>query len=51
MSLTSIGVALLLVVLLGIRAISCLMAHLVIVPAWHTTRWNVGAPLSYATLW
>ena len=50
MSLTSIGVALLLVVLLGIRAISRPMARLVTVPAWHTARWNIGATLSSATL-
>ena len=52
MSLTSIGVALLLVVVLfGVRAIPCPMTRRVIVPAWHTARWNVGATLSSATLW
>ena len=51
MSLRSIGVALLLVVVLfGVRAIPCPMVCLVIVPAWHTVRWNVGAALSSATL-
>ena len=44
MSLTHIGITLLLVVLLGIGAISCLMASIVVVPAWHATRWNVRAP-------
>ena len=52
MSLTCIWITLLLVVvLLGIRAISCPMARLVVVPACHVARWNVGASLSYATLW
>ena len=41
---------LLVVVLLGIRAISLPMASLVAVLAWHTARWNVGASLSSATL-
>jgi len=52
MSLMSIRIVLLwVVVLLGIRTISCPMASLVIVLAWHTARWNVGAALSSATLW
>ena len=42
---------LLVVVLLGIGAISCRMVRLVVVPAWHVARWNAGASLSYATLW
>ena len=51
MSLTSIGVALLLVVVLfGVRAIPRPMACLVTVLAWYTVRWNVGAALSSATL-
>ena len=51
MSLTCIWITLLLVVvLLGIGPISCPMASLVVVLAWHTARWNVGASLSYATL-
>ena len=51
MSLTSTGIALLLVVVLpGIWTISCPMASLVAVLAWHTARWNVGAALSSATL-
>jgi len=50
--LTCIWVTLLLVVVLfGIGAISCLMPSLVVVPAWHVARWNTGASLSYATLW
>ena len=52
MSLTCIWITLLLVVvLLGIGAISCLMARLVVVLAWQVARWNGGASLSYATLW
>ena len=52
MSLTCIWITLLLVVvLLGIGVISCPMASLVVVPAWHVARWNAGASLSYATLW
>ena len=51
-SLTCIWINLLLVVvLLGIGAISCPMASLVAVPAWDVARWNAGASLSYATLW
>ena len=51
MSLTCIWITLLLVVLLlGIGAISCPMASLVVVLAWHTARWNIGAALSSATL-
>ena len=51
-SLTCIWITqLLVVVLLGIGAISCPMARLVAVPAWHVARWNVGASLSCATLW
>ena len=51
MSLTSIRIALLLVVvLLAIWAISSPMVSLVLVLAWHTARWNVGATLSSATL-
>ena len=39
MSLTSIWITpLLVVVLLGIGAISCPMASLVVVPAWHVAR-------------
>ena len=34
---------LLVVVLLGIGAISCLMANLVVVLAWNVARWNAGA--------
>ena len=52
MSLMSIWITLLLVVvLLGIGAISCLIASLVAVPAWHAVWWNAGAPLSFATFW
>ena len=52
MSLTCIWITLLLVVvLLGIGAISFPMASLVVVPAWHAVMWNAGASLSYATLW
>ena len=52
MSLMSIWITLLLVVvLLGIGALSCPMARLIAVPAWHVARWNAGASLSYATLW
>ena len=52
MSLTCIWITLLLVVvLLVIGAISCPMASLVAVPAWQVARWNIGASLSYATLW
>ena len=51
-SLTCIWITLLLVVLLlGIGAISYLMASLVVVLAWHVARWNAGASLPYATLW
>ena len=51
MSLSCIWITLLLVVLLlGIGAISCPMARLVAVSAWHVARWNAGASLSYATL-
>ena len=51
-SLTSIWITLLLVVvLLGIGAISCPMARLVVILAWHVARWNAGASLSCATLW
>ena len=47
MSLTCIWITLLLVLLLlGIGAISCPMAKLVAVPAWHVARWNAGAYLS-----
>ena len=52
MSLTFIWITLLLVVvLLGIGAISCLTVSVVAVLAWHTARWNARASLSYATLW
>ena len=52
MSLTCIWITLLLVVvLLGIGEISCPMARLVVVLAWHVARWNARASLSYATLW
>ena len=52
MSLTCIRITLLLVVvLLGIGAISCPMARLVAVLAWHVARWNARAFLSYAALW
>ena len=52
MSLTCIWITLLLVVVvLGIGAISCPMASLVVVPAWHAARWNARASLSCATLW
>ena len=52
MFVTCIWITLLLVVvLLGIGAISCPMARLVAVPAWHVARWNIGASFSYATLW
>ena len=51
MSLTCIWITLLLVVvLLGIGTISCPMASLVAIPAWHTIRWNIGDALSSATL-
>ena len=51
-SLACIWITLLLVVvLLGIGAISCLMVSLVVVPAWHAARWNAGTLLSCATLW
>ena len=52
MSLTCIWITLLLVVVvLGIGAISCPMARLVVVLASHVARWNAGASLSYAALW
>ena len=51
MSLTHIGITLLLVVLLGIGAISCPMARLVAVPTWQIARWNIGTSLSCAALW
>ena len=50
MSLTHIGITLLLVVLLGIGAISCPMAGLVAVPTWHVAGWNTGTSLSCAAL-
>ena len=52
MSLACLWITLLLVVvLLGIGAISWPMAKLVALLAWHVVRWNVGASLSFATLW
>ena len=42
---------LLVVVLLGIGTISCPMARLVAVPAWHVARWNAGASMSCVVLW
>ena len=52
MSLTCIWITLpLVVVLLGIGAISCPMPSLVVVLAWHVGRWNVRASLSFAILW
>ena len=52
MSLSCISITLLLVVvLLGIGEISCPMARLVAVLAWHVARWNAEASLSYAALW
>ena len=51
MSLTHIGITLLLVVLLGIEAISCPMVGLVAVPTRQVAGWNIGPSLSCATLW
>ena len=52
MSLTCIWITLLLVVvLLGIRAISCPMARLVAVLAWHVAWRNIRAALTSSALW
>ena len=51
MSLMHIRITLLLVVLLGIGAISCPMAGLVVVPTRHVARWNTRTSLSSAALW
>ena len=51
MSLTHIRITLLLVVLLGIGAISCPMAGLVAVPTRKIAGWNIRTSLSCATLW